>query len=167
LSLIFASKYDYNTFHELSKEIGLVERRPVKVPIVASRIVARDTLALYRQWLDLLDWAVAFQLESMTLNFVLDVKEMLSLQSRVSALLLERGPKKMVTFLRHFATEMEPHKPDIGHRNEQTETIEQCFDRLAKDYKPRIVSRYDRISGDVFDCFHVTVRFVQLSRSRH
>jgi RNA-dependent RNA polymerase len=157
LRLVCRGKDDISTFRSLSKEAGLSDpHSSYDLPVVHRAIFSSHALGLFRQWMQSIDWTVSFQLEAITRELIVDVKEILQLREYVDALLRRQGVKKTALILHYFAVEMQEVNEQGVNKEGQVETVTECFARCMRDFKPKkIITPKQRLSDDVFDCFHI------------
>jgi RNA-dependent RNA polymerase len=157
LRLVCRGKEDLDVFRGLSREAGLSDPHDYILPVIPQARFCSSVIAAFDEWLQDLDWTVAFQLEAATRAMIIDLKEALSLRSRIAILLAEKGARETASLLQYFRGEMRKLNTDGTNAAGQTETVEQCFLRCMRDFIPKRPSRRDRLSDDVFDCFHIYV----------
>lgn len=154
--LVCQGASDLETFRWISSlaNIGL---QPFTYPVARRGLFAPAVRQEYESWLKSLPWAIAFQVESMTRDIYLDLKEMLMLRGRIENMINAQGVPHVVNFLRHFAIQLKTlfHYEDDSQGN--TGSVEELFVRCEQDYVPP--SRKPSLAGlaETFDCLHVTV----------
>ncbi|ETW86290.1 hypothetical protein HETIRDRAFT_443820 [Heterobasidion irregulare TC 32-1] len=96
---------------------------------------------LYK-WVSTMPWAVAFQVEALLRNGLVNTRELLDLQRPIDAIVAQHGSQAN-EILRQYSVALRMRKP---HENPL-----QCFERACtEDVEPM------KLSGSTFACHHVT-----------
>ncbi|KAJ3556934.1 hypothetical protein NM688_g1751 [Phlebia brevispora] len=157
LRLVCKGGDDPGVFRELCKDANTpvddflypAERRELFAPSI------RDQ---YLEWIKHLSFPVAFQVEAITLQRLVDLREMLRLRRRITHILQERGEAYTIAFLRHFAGQAKVSFWSEEGGDISTRTIDQLFVDCLREYSPRVEKRKRRHPDlEAFDCLHVTV----------
>ncbi|KDQ63790.1 hypothetical protein JAAARDRAFT_120957 [Jaapia argillacea MUCL 33604] len=131
LRVVCQSRQDLVTFRHLCKHAHGLTPTNFDYPVEHRQLFATPVLEMYNRWLPTLDWPVAFQVEALTYNLTLDVKEMLTLRAPIEELVRDHGSLYASEFLRHFRSEA----------------------RILYDSEPIPPT----VSDALFDCLRVTV----------
>lgn len=154
IRLICKSETDVIQFRRLGKVAQLPEPQDFDYSVEYRGLFSDFKLAALQEWLRVLNFEVAFQVESITRALILDVSEMLELQVDINRLARIQGAEYTAAFLRHFSARARILSWDYNDSNESKETVPDCFKRCLAEFK--FSDKTARASGDpVFDCLHV------------
>lgn len=146
------------TFRDLCITAGLqsymmsrtpqLERRELLAPLVQQEFLS---------WISRLDWSVAFQVEAITGQVLLNLKEILALRVKIDALCHAYGPVFTAGLLRYFGNEIKSTVP--LHDETEEETVQNSFSRCVDDFvnNPPKPTRVSRNIDDLFECYHIQV----------
>lgn len=129
-------------------------------PAERRELFAPDVQAAYAQWVGMLPWKVAFQVERLTRELLMDLKEALALHGKIARMLGSKGAEYTSQFLRHFATLIKTlfTYPDDGDTRSLGGSVDELFLRCEREYVPVQRTRLRGPSkADTFECLHVTV----------
>jgi RNA-dependent RNA polymerase len=128
---------------------------PVESRDLFSGIVQNE----YREWLASLEWELAFQVDILARDNIMDLTEILSLRPHLASLVIDKGVVYTAAFVRHLAWEARDaawHSVEANPRD----TLRELYKRCRRDFVPsETVSPADIKSGTSqdFDCFHAIV----------
>ncbi|KAG6879393.1 hypothetical protein C0992_003010 [Termitomyces sp. T32_za158] len=155
LRCVCQSSKDLQTFLQLCKEAKihhindmecLVERRHLFAPCVAEKL---------ERELQILDWCIAFQIESLLRNLSVDMTEMLSLMPYIADLTKAKGTRHTAAMLAQFGQEAIKLWYDS---NEESESISECFLRVQKDLEVHPQSlTLQSTDPSLFEAYHIEV----------
>ena len=156
IRLICKTEADVRMFKRLGKTAKLPEPQDFGYAIEYRGIFSTFKTAALEEWLRLLDFQVAFQVEALIRSFVVDLEELLGLQRDINTLVRGKGSAFTAAFLRHFRTQVRLLCWDYNESLESSESVEQCFKRCLQDFKlPSRPSVLTRPGEGTFDCLHV------------
>lgn len=144
LGVVLYQKKDINNFIRLCKIAEL--RLPVRVEIDTSKryFCSRKRLFGIQKWLKELEWRVAFQVEAILRNGLLNTEDLfINLQQPIKELCKEHRAVASEV-LRFFAQALQPLSP--------SETPIQCFERIRSE---KLSAFQPRLPPGMFDCHHV------------
>lgn len=149
---------EFVTFRDLCITAGLqshmvsrapqIERRQLFSPLIQQEFIA---------WISRLDWSVAFQVEALTGQVLLNLAEILALRENIDALCHMYGPTFTSGLLRYFGTETKS-MVTLDEESDE-ETVRHCFARCVDDFikNPPKPTRVSRNTDDLFECYHIQV----------
>jgi RNA-dependent RNA polymerase len=125
-------------------------------PVEYRSIFSARNLDSLQEWLQALDFEVAFQVESLTRALIVDIEEMLDLRADIDKIVETNGAQYTSALLRHFSGQARMLLlSGDDESNEYKETIRQCFQRSEKEFKLQAPSSTATTGDTVFDCLHV------------
>ncbi|EMD38185.1 hypothetical protein CERSUDRAFT_113336 [Gelatoporia subvermispora B] len=122
-------------------------QRPINATVEASRkgFFTAKRLNAVQRWVNSLDWPVAFQIEMMLRNGLINTEELMDTLQKPINDLAKKYPATAGDILRHYTEQLRVRDPK--------ETPLQCFNRV-------VPTQYGleplQISGGNFTCYHVT-----------
>jgi len=119
-------------------------------------LFSTTALAELQRWLGLLDWCVSFQIEALVRSLAVDVREMLSLKSRIESMIDRKGTSYTASMLRYFGPKAREFFWDPHNPSEQT--IDTCFVHAEEHYD--VLSKslsIEPTDGSLFDAYHAIV----------
>lgn len=115
-----------------------------------------DLQEKYKVFLSDMEWEVAFQVDALIRDHILDLKELSNLQRHITYALKRRGAKYAVGLIRYF--NLQAREP-VWKRTSPNDIIQELWLKCRREYKPEELSR-DEVKmkfDDTFPCLHVTV----------
>ena len=158
IRLVCTNMADLETFRDLcrcaSMQVGdfiySVQRRELFV---------QDIQKKYARWVRRLPWKVAFQVEALTRGLLVDMKEALALQTKISHLIRRKGIVYTAQFLRSFATQAKLLFSATDNSRGPSDSIADLFSLCETEHMEP--ARRPRLRGpsnvDTFECLHITV----------
>ncbi|EKM55560.1 uncharacterized protein PHACADRAFT_173707 [Phanerochaete carnosa HHB-10118-sp] len=114
----------------------------------------------YRDWLASLKWELAFQVDTLARNNIMDLQEILSLRSQLCRMAADKDAKYLASFVRHLAREARDPSWYRGAANPK-DALKELFIRCRKEFTPpRDTPSPDDIANGTrpeFECFHAIV----------
>jgi len=116
------------------------------------RLFSTELMGRFESWLAQLDFEVAFQVEKIVRDALVDFQEILTLRGAVGDLIRSEGTEHTVGVLSsfHSALKESTWKADPNY-------IPALFLSTAREYVPETKSLADMASEDTFSCYHVSV----------
>ena len=115
-------------------------------------LFSAELMVRFESWLAQLDFEVAFQVEKILRDTVVDFREILALRWAVGDLVRSKGAKHTVGVLRSFHSALKESAWEV-HPN----YIPFLFFTTAREYVPETKSLADMALEDTFSCYHVSV----------
>ncbi|KAH8120135.1 RdRP-domain-containing protein [Phellopilus nigrolimitatus] len=106
-------------------------------------------------WLEQLEWPLAFHVDALVRNGIMDPKELLSMRGEILNLILKKNMDDTVGFMRYFKAELSELWFSEG--SQARESVKECFGRCLKEYRPLTATRMQYAADDLFHCLHVTI----------
>ncbi|KAJ3873980.1 RNA-directed RNA polymerase 2 [Lentinula edodes] len=167
IRLVCRSATDLPVFRRLFR---LAQIRPMKTiidryeEIVERRgIFQPKAIELVQNFIRILEWKVAFQVDYLIRRLQVDVREMANLIPEIRSLVRMKGPDYTVAVLRHFSTKVQRWTGEETDGN-QYDSIEQCFILASKSYakcvadgKTSNLSSLSTTDSNLFTSYHVVV----------
>ena len=116
------------------------------------QLFSADLEAKLDRWLAQLNFEVAFQLEKIVRDMLVDFQEILATREAVEDLVRSEGAEHTVGVLRSFHSALKDSAWDI-HSND----IPALFLTAAQEYVPELRSLASTTPDDTFSCYHVSV----------
>ncbi|KAK0465407.1 RNA-directed RNA polymerase 2 [Desarmillaria tabescens] len=137
-------------FHNISNKEYPADRRG----LFSSHLL--DDLA---QWQRYFHWSIAFQVEALVRNLVLDAKEMLRLMPDIQRMFLVEGKDYTASFLRYFRPRAEALFYDETSLSAETDdVVRQCFLLAEQDYKTQArAPSLKPTDGSLFESLHIVI----------
>lgn len=158
LRLLCASKKDLRQLQK-SWSVARVRRAmsAANFPAEPRNLYSTDALKQIEQWLNSLDWCVAFHADALVKNEVLEPREILSIIPHIGRVIAVQGAAFAAGLLRFLGLEWA--RPTVSDDTEGFQTIEEYFPNLLKEYRdgPIPAVRERDSDGVLFDCYHATV----------
>jgi hypothetical protein len=155
IRLVCSSEADVLQFRRFCREVQTLEPLDFDFPVERRGLFSAENLDMLQNWLQDMDFEVAFQVESLTRALIVDVQEMLDLRPDVDQLVETNGVRYTSALLRHFAGQARMLLWEYNESNESKETLRQCFQRSQKEFKLQAPSSTSVTGDAVFDCLHV------------
>ena len=155
MRLVCTAFHDLKKFKELARLVQLPVSE-VEYGIDHRELFSATALAELQKWLCRLDWRISFQIEALVRSLAVDVREMLSLKSRIESMIDRKGASHTASMLRSFGPKARDFYWDPHNPSEQT--IEACFVQAEEHYD--VLSKSSSIEptdGSLFDAYHATV----------
>ena len=131
---------------------------PVAQP--ARGLFAPSVQAEYREWLASLEWELAFQVDALARNNIMDLQEVLSLRSQLCRMAKDKDVDYLAAFVRHLGREAKDPSWYRGATNPK-DALKELFIRCRKEFvAPLNAAAPDAISSGThqeFECFHAIV----------
>ena len=116
------------------------------------QLFSADLEARFERWLAQLDFEVAFQVEKIVRDMLVDFHEILATREAVEDLVRSRGAEHTVGVLRSFHSALKESTWDIHSKD-----IPALFLTTAQEYVPELRGLANPTPEDTFSCFHVSV----------
>ncbi|TFK57359.1 RdRP-domain-containing protein [Heliocybe sulcata] len=159
LRLVCSSTAELSKFQALAKVARLAQ--PGDFPYVIARrcLFSHQLLRQYTDWVERLNWKVAFQVEALMRGLSLDTTEILSLRACIESAMQQNGEDHTSRFLRYFGVQVKDSLSPFLGSGEAKETVEECFQRSLKEFLEQERSGRPKapISNDTFQCLHIKV----------
>ena len=151
LRVICSSPTDIATFTNLCDEAQM-RAKVDELEIWTSRsklLFSAEVVDKYQLWVENLPWEVAFQVEAIVQNMLVDLYEMLSLRPKISDI-LRQGKDYAWKMLRHFGSRLS-HSDTEGN-------VSQWFGDAAEEFaKISGTPSLEPTDGSLFQAWHVTI----------
>ncbi|KAG9018984.1 hypothetical protein FRB90_007564 [Tulasnella sp. 427] len=122
-------------------------------PTFSQAQFARQHLQDTSEWIQALDWIVAFQAQALINNLLLLPRELLELSPAIMASLEQSGSRIAAEILRAFAARLKGLRTTTGH-----DGVLQCFAQARQDINQLYLTCRDHSADPgTFDCYHATV----------
>jgi RNA-dependent RNA polymerase len=155
IRLVCTTSDDLNKLKELARLVQL-HVSDGEYSITYRELFSSTALAELQRWLRRLDWRVSFQIEALVRSLAVDVREMLSLKSRIESMIDRKGISYTASMLRDFGPKARDFFWDPHNPSEQT--IEACFVQAEEHYD--LLSKSSSVEptdGSLFDAYHAIV----------
>lgn len=123
-------------------------------------LFAAPVQAEYRKWLVELEWELAFQVDILARNNILDLQEILSLRKQLDRMAADKDVRYLAAFVRYLAHEA---RDPSWYRNAKNpkDALKEHFIRCRKEFQPPLPgpSPDDIVKGthQQFECYHAVV----------
>jgi RNA-dependent RNA polymerase len=146
LRLLCRKKEDLRTFRTLCKTAHLSAPKDYRYHAEHLALFSETKLEQYRRWTSMLDWPVAFQLESLLRGRIADANEIFSIRPIVDDMLDRKGADYTANFLRSVT-------PDAFDEGAFADAIKRYTNEFSWSPSPHPRGPKDGI----FNCLHVSV----------
>jgi len=116
------------------------------------QLFSAELMARFESWLAQLDFEVAFQVEKIVRDALVDFREILVLRGAVGDLVRSKGTKHTIGVLCSFHSALKESTWEVHHNY-----IPALFLTTARKYVPGTKSLADMALEDTFSCYHVSV----------
>jgi len=116
------------------------------------QLFSAELMVRFESWLAQLDFEVAFQVEKIVRDAVVDLREILALRGAVGDLVRSKGTKHTVGVLCSFHSALKESTWEV-----HPSYIPTLFLTTAQEYVPGTESLADMALEDTFSCYHVSV----------
>ncbi|OBZ79741.1 putative RNA-dependent RNA polymerase 1 [Grifola frondosa] len=117
----------------------------------------------YDAWVKQLEWCVAFQVEALTRNWLVDLKEALSLRTQIERMVRDKGPEYTANLLRNFSSRAKVLYWYGDGQQASTDCIPQLFSLTEREFTSQSLPPIRERSAETFDCLHVVVTPVTIT----
>ncbi|KAF8633988.1 hypothetical protein AX15_001164 [Amanita polypyramis BW_CC] len=152
MRVICSSVPDMETFQNMCKYAqmqGKVDDHEIWT--CRRELFSSEVVSQYQEWVEGLRWDVAFQIEAIVRNMLVDLREMLSLKHKISVIMRQHDWKYASEMLKHFASRLFQYDDVEGD-------VSQWFDNAAKEYaKISGAPALEPTDGSLFQALHVTI----------
>ena len=129
-------------------------------PIDRGRLLfAPEVQRNYLWWLESLDWELAFQIDVLARDNIMDLREILCLRPHLTRMAEKKSTQYLAAFVRYLAREArDPAWYQRSHRVDNA--LQQLFMRCRKDFMPpEDISPTDITKGELqdFGCLHAMI----------
>ena len=155
MRLVCTASHDLKKFKELARLVQLSVSE-VEYGIDYRELFSATALAELQKWLRRLDWCISFQIEALVRSLALDVREMLSLKSRVESMINRKGTSYTASMLRYFGPKARDFFWDPYNPSEQTIEAYFVHEEVQYDVLSKSLS-IEPTDGSLFDAYHATV----------
>ncbi|KZP16752.1 hypothetical protein FIBSPDRAFT_50509, partial [Athelia psychrophila] len=157
IRLVCKADNDVRMFRRLGKTAQLPDPHDFGYRVEYRELFSAFKLAALEEWLRLLDFQVAFQVEALVRSLAVDLQELLELQRDINRLARTQGSAYTSAFLRNFRTQVQLLFWDYNESEQSKESVKQCFERCLHEFKLPSKSSTRATPGEAaFDCLHVT-----------
>jgi RNA-dependent RNA polymerase len=143
---------DLGVFRRLCKTARLHAPRDFAYHAEHLGLFSEARLEQLRQWIEGLEWSVAFQLEALLRGRLADTKEILSIRGIIEDMLAREGIDYTASFLNFVATEAA-----LEIQGSEEEAFKTSIQRYARDFHWTPPSRPWNPRDGVFECLHVSL----------
>lgn len=158
IRLVTASVGDLQRFLRFSEVAQIHRISTDEYPIVHRHLFSSeimDELEMYRSHLP---FSINFQIEAITRNLVVDMREMVDIMPSIVDMYQTKGETFTAAVLRKFAIDVkqlyEEGQDDYDGPEDVMECLEDCKTELSKGPAPQTLKPSD---GDLFDAYHVSI----------
>ncbi|CAE6419177.1 unnamed protein product [Rhizoctonia solani] len=161
--LVHLSKPAAKDFEKLAELARVSRPWKKRIQLSKSNIFGPDTVSRLKLWVQEHKWEVAFQLQKILSNGLLNPEEYISIRPTIDKLVRSSRTEHVIKVLLDFISRLEilNRRKEKGESREET-TVQECLQNaLQKSKRPTLTSRLRRaqkkgVDGD-FPCLHVVV----------
>lgn len=159
LRLLCDSVDELQKFHDLSRTAQFHNISNTEYPADRRGLFSSHLLDDLARWKRYFHWSIAFQIEALVQNLVLDAKEMLGLMPDIQRIFLVEGKEYTALFLRYFRPRAEAlFSDETSVPAETDEAVLHCFMLAEQEYKAQAKApSLKPTDGSLFESLHIII----------